>query len=130
MKLTIGEASRITGIPAHTIRYYEKLGLIPIPNRLSGKDRVYSNHDLQFIQFLLGLKTTGMSLAELKEIVDAGCLRDTAPNDQKEIIERRMAILEKHLHGLLEQQISIEKVIDQTKEKLKHYKDFLSINVQ
>jgi DNA-binding transcriptional MerR regulator len=130
MKLTIGEASRKTGIPAHTIRYYEKLGLIPIPERLGGKDRVYSNNDLQFIQFLLGLKTTGMSLADLKEIVDAGCLRDTSPNDQKEIIERRMAILEKHLHGLSEQQISIEKVIDQTKDKLKHYKEFLSINVE
>ncbi|MFD2443919.1 MerR family transcriptional regulator [Bacillus sp. CGMCC 1.16607] len=123
--LTIGEAAKTTGIPTHTIRYYEKIGLIPTPQRKNGKDRLFSEKEIQFIKFLLGLKATGMSLSDLKEIVDAGCLLDASPTDHAEIIYKRKKILEKHLVNLKEQRNSINHVITQTEEKMKIYNELL-----
>ncbi|HLO13007.1 MAG TPA: MerR family transcriptional regulator [Pseudoneobacillus sp.] len=126
MMLSIGEVAKSTGIPSHTIRYYEKMGLIPCPERKNGKDRLYSEKDIQFIQFLLSLKSTGMSLSDLKEIVDTGCLLDASTLDHEDIINRRKVILEKHLRNLLEQQNSIHHVISETKKKLDIYESLLN----
>lgn len=62
---TISEIARLTGISAYTLRYYEKIGVLPDPTRQEGRKngiRRYSDQDLRFIRFIHGLKQTGMKL--------------------------------------------------------------------
>jgi DNA-binding transcriptional MerR regulator len=122
---TIGEASAQTGLSAHTLRFYEKEGILPFPKRVNGKDRVYTAQDVQFIQFICSLKSTGMSLQDIKEIVKEGCILEKDVPEISAIILIRKTILEKHLQKLQHQKHEIESVIGVTEKKLEVYKSML-----
>ncbi len=63
--MNIGEAARATGLSEHTLRYYEKVGLIPPPRRDGNGLRRYAPQDLRWIGFLQKLRATGMPLKDM-----------------------------------------------------------------
>lgn len=79
---SISEVSRETGFSTHTLRYYEKIGLLPKPSRSSGK-RLYTEKDLRMLQFLTMLKSTGMPLEDIKEFLLDGCLLENLQSEQE-----------------------------------------------
>lgn len=66
-RYTIKEASKLSGLPQSTLRYYEKMGLIaPIVRDLSSGHRSYDENDLDFINVLSCLNATGMSIVDMR----------------------------------------------------------------
>ena len=63
--MKIGDIAGKTGLTAHTIRYYERIGLLPFAPRDGTGQRVYDASILTWIEFLGRLKTTGMSIQEM-----------------------------------------------------------------
>jgi DNA-binding transcriptional MerR regulator len=68
--LTIQQVSDKIGLSAHTIRYYERIGLISPVNRAANGHRRYSEHDLSWLDFLKCLRGTGMPISEMQRYVD------------------------------------------------------------
>lgn len=62
---SIQEAVRATGLSAHTLRYYERIGLINPITRQANGHRLYRPEDLQWIAFLTRLRSTGMSIEHM-----------------------------------------------------------------
>jgi hypothetical protein len=50
--LTVGQLARATGVPAKTIRYYEQVGVLPVPKRSGAGYRHYSRHDVHRLLFI------------------------------------------------------------------------------
>jgi DNA-binding transcriptional MerR regulator len=121
---SISEVSKETGFSTHTLRYYEKIGLLASPTRLHGK-RNYTEGDIRLLQFMKVLKNTGMSLDNIQEFLLDGCILENQDPDQEKGIkvQKRIDILQKHLIYLKEQQKEIENVIQLTEEKLFIYKE-------
>ena len=65
-KLTIQEVARMTGLSAHTLRYYERIGLIHPIDREQNTRRCYTSDDVGWIDFLLKLRATGMSIKDMQ----------------------------------------------------------------
>lgn len=65
-KLGIQEAANATGLSAHTLRYYERIGLIHPINREENTRRCYTVDDVGWIAFLLKLRATGMSIKDMQ----------------------------------------------------------------
>ena len=63
--MKIGDIAGKTGLTAHTIRYYERIGFLPFAPRDGTGQRVYDASILTWIEFLGRLKTTGMSIQEM-----------------------------------------------------------------
>ena len=63
--MKIGDIAEQTGLTAYTIRYYERIGLLPFALRDSTGQRVYDASILTWIEFLSRLKTTGMPIQEM-----------------------------------------------------------------
>lgn len=63
--MKIGEVARRSGLTAHTIRYYERIGLIPYADRDRSGQRDYDASVLVWIEFLDRLKTTGMPIRDM-----------------------------------------------------------------
>lgn len=64
---TIKEASKLTGLPASTLRYYEGIGIIePIKRDASSKQRVYTEDDLNVLTAISCLSATGMSIENMR----------------------------------------------------------------
>jgi DNA-binding transcriptional MerR regulator len=64
----IGEACRLTGLSARTVRYYEEVGLLPGVRRRASGRRVYGRDELERLSFIGRLKKLGLSLAEIKQL--------------------------------------------------------------
>lgn len=91
--LTIAEVAERTGLTAHTLRYYEKAGLIdPVERSASGRRR-YAAADVDWIAFLLRLRDTGMSIADMQRFAE---LRRKGPRTFPD----RLALLREHRAGL------------------------------
>jgi DNA-binding transcriptional MerR regulator len=87
--LSISEAAEASGLSAHTLRYYERAGLLEPVSRDESGHRRYREADLQQITFLTKLRATGMPIREVRryaELMKAG----EATN------EERLALLEAH----------------------------------
>ncbi|MFD1881149.1 MerR family transcriptional regulator [Paracoccus pacificus] len=87
--MKIGELSRRCGLSAHTLRYYERIGLLPRVDRDGSGLRDYDASILTWIAFLGRLKTTGMPI---REMLRYAALRDQGPDTGP----ARRALLEAH----------------------------------
>jgi DNA-binding transcriptional MerR regulator len=87
--MKIGELSERTGLSIDTIRYYERIGLLPKPAREASGHRTYDADILVWIGFLGRLKTTGMPISEM---IDYARLRAEGPRTASQ----RRALLERH----------------------------------
>ena len=65
-KLTIQEVAQATGLTPHTLRYYERIGLIHPINREENTRRCYTVDDVGWIDFLMKLRATGMSIKDMQ----------------------------------------------------------------
>lgn len=63
--MKIGELAKRSGLSAHTIRYYERIGLLPYADRDQSRQRDYDASVLIWIEFLGRLKTTGMPIRDM-----------------------------------------------------------------
>jgi DNA-binding transcriptional MerR regulator len=70
MTLTISDAARASGVSAHTLRYYERAGLLDPIDRAESGHRRYAEEDLARIQFLTKLRSTGMPIRQIREYAD------------------------------------------------------------
>lgn len=64
--LSIEEAAQCTGLSAHTLRYYERIGLIAAVTRAAGGQRRYAAADLAWLAFLTRLRTTRMPIQKMR----------------------------------------------------------------
>jgi DNA-binding transcriptional MerR regulator len=87
--MKIGELARRSGLSAHTIRYYERIGLLPYADRNASSQRDYDASILIWIEFLGRLKTTGMPI---RDMLRYAALRESGPGTE---VERR-ALLVQH----------------------------------
>jgi DNA-binding transcriptional MerR regulator len=67
MSLSISQLAEETGLSIHTLRYYEKEGILPPANRTESGNRVYDTDDIEWIKFACCLRDTGMTIAEMKK---------------------------------------------------------------
>lgn len=87
--MKIGDLAKRTGLSAHTIRYYERIGLLPRADRDGSGQRDYDASILIWTEFLSRLKTTGMPIREMLRYAD---LRDKGIDTGPQ----RRALLEAH----------------------------------
>ena len=69
MGYSIGQVAKKTGLTAHTLRYYEKEGLLPFVQKSGSGLRVFSDNDLDWLAMIECLKETGMSLKGIKQYI-------------------------------------------------------------
>jgi DNA-binding transcriptional MerR regulator len=65
--LTIQQVALATGLSEHTLRYYERIGLIHPINRAENKHRRYCDDDIGWIDFLNKLRATGMTIQQMQQ---------------------------------------------------------------
>lgn len=86
--LTIGALSKRTGCHVETIRYYERIGLLPAPPRSSGGHRLYDTDHLRRLTFVRRGRDLGFSLEEIRELLN---LADTDGVVCRQVRERTLA---------------------------------------
>jgi MerR family mercuric resistance operon transcriptional regulator len=73
--MRIGEVARVTGISVDTLRYYERLGLLPAAARSDGGMRRYSGDVVNRVRFIKQSQTLGLTLREVRQLVSVTTTR-------------------------------------------------------
>lgn len=68
--VTIQDAARLTGVPPHTLRWYERVGLVPHVERCPTGRRRFTRRNLRWIVTLRALRSTGMPVATLQSLTE------------------------------------------------------------
>lgn len=102
MSYSIGELAKIVGMTTHGLRFYEKEGLVT-PER-KGKNRVYSEEDKMWIEFLIHMKETGMSVKDMQQYTELRKSEDPPVEELMQIllshrnkIQERLTMYQKNL---------------------------------
>ncbi|WP_312108334.1 MerR family transcriptional regulator [Brevibacillus reuszeri] len=118
---TIKEASEKCKCPAHTIRFYDKEGLLPNIRRDDNGNRLFDKKDLDWIRLMTCFRATGMSIAGIREIVEL------AKQGEATIAQRR-AILEAHQAEIVKKQQVLNEAFEAVSHKLEVYNNIQNGN--
>lgn len=99
MTYTISEIAEKMNVSAHTIRFYDKEGLLPFVKRVNGR-RVFKDTDFAWLRILNCLKNTGMPLKEIRRYMQLCQLGDASLPDRQKIILKQKESLEEQIRFL------------------------------
>ncbi len=125
--MTIQEIAEQTGISAYTIRFYEKIGVLPRIKRLPNGIRQFTEADVTFLRFLMQLKQTGMSLEDIMEFTEDGCMLERLQRGEvipQFVAQKRMALLRRHQQQLYEQRHNLDALLIAVEQKLAFYEQY------
>ena len=114
---TIQEAAEEMQVSAHTLRYYEKIGLLPSIQRAENGRRIYRDEDLGWVYWLKLLRASGMSIRVIKRYVEI-----TRAGDHT--IEDRCAILEEHRDHLRGHIEKLQGFLEKLEQKVEFYQGY------
>ena len=117
---SIREVSEKTGLSAHTLRFYEKEGLLSRVERSSSGIRQYSDADLELLGGICCLKNTGMSLREIARFMQLSQEGDCT-------LRERVALLRAHRDEVLARMEEMQSHLDKVTRKLDCYSEKLRV---
>ncbi len=108
MIYTVGEMAKMLDVPASTLRYYDKEGLLPFVERSPGGIRMFQESDYGWLKIISCLKKAGMSLKDIRKYINLALQGDETIEQrlelfykQREILRAQMAELQKLLIHLI-----------------------------
>lgn len=114
--MTIREVSRKYGIPAETLRYYERVGVIPPVTRTPGGIRDYTEEDLSWVEHAKCMRGAGLSVEALTEY-----LRLYREGDST--FQARLELLDGQRKQLMEQRKQLDETIAKLNYKISRYQE-------
>ncbi|OBU13601.1 MerR family transcriptional regulator [Morganella psychrotolerans] len=118
MYYSISQFSVLTGFSVHTLRFYEKAGILA-PLRLENNHRSYSARDVEWITFITRLKETGMPLKEIKYYADLRAQGD-------ETAQARILLLQQHNEILRQRIAALNESVQHLDKKISYYNRLLN----
>lgn len=109
--MNIGAASRQSGLPSKTIRYYEEIGLLTADRALNGY-RDYSTEDVHRLRFLQRARGLGFSVEECRELLSLYSDRERASSDVKTIAKEKLAEIDRKIQELTGLRLMLGHLVD------------------
>jgi DNA-binding transcriptional MerR regulator len=115
-ELSIQQVAEVTQLTTHTLRYYERIGLLAPVSRASSGHRRYSSQDIAWINFLTRLRTTGMPIREMQQFAQLRRQGD-------QTVSQRRQLLETHQQQVQQQLDELGQNLKIIKQKIQHYQE-------
>ena len=112
--MTIRQVSEKYNISQDTLRYYEKVGMIPPVTRTTGGIRDYQESDLGWVELALCLRNAGMSVEAMVEYVRLSREGDSTKKE-------RLELLKKQREAIIERRDRIDRALERLDYKISHY---------
>jgi MerR family mercuric resistance operon transcriptional regulator len=108
--MPIGELSRLTGVNIETIRYYEKIKMLPAPPRTASGRRVYGAKETQVLAFIRRGRELGFTLDEIRALLDLGGPGKASCGEVRDIARHHL----KHIRSKIDDLVKLEKLLAKT----------------
>lgn len=98
--MKIGEVAKLSGVPAETVRYYEKIGLLPAPARDASGYRAYGEAHLERLRFIRRCRNLDMAQDEIRELIRLTDTPDADCSGVDALLARHLEHVRERLHEL------------------------------
>jgi Hg(II)-responsive transcriptional regulator len=112
-EIFVGQLAGEAGINVETIRYYEKLKLLPKPKRKESRYRIYNETDLKRLLFIKRAKELGFTLKEIKELMELKIDSEAKCGDVKHLTEHKLKDVDDRIRDLKTIKSVLVKLINQ-----------------
>jgi len=119
MQFRIGELAEKCGVNKETIRYYERLGLIPEPNRTEKRYRMYSQQTVDRLNFIKRMQELGFTLNEIDKLLGVVDRDESKCRDMYDFTVLKLEDIQRKIEGLKR----IEQMLMDLKERCPENKD-------
>lgn len=113
MNLKIGDLARETGAVVETIRFYEKIGLLPAPGRTSGNYRAYDASHLRRLSFIRRARDLGFSLDQVRDLLSLADDRDRSCEAVDGLARQHLAEVDRKIADLTALRRELGSLVDQ-----------------
>lgn len=111
-ELTVSRLAGLVGISGDAVRYYERIGLLPEPDRSPAGYRLYDDDAVERLRFVKRAQRFGLRLEDIGELLDIR-ERGLCPcGHTRELLERRLASLDEEMAALATLRHDIEQMLD------------------
>lgn len=110
-QLLIGEVARQVGIRTSTIRYYESIGLLSEPERVSGR-RLYDEGVVERLEIIRTAQQAGFSLDEVRVLLSDIVSSDPLTAQRQDLIQRKLEELNTLLNNVQRMKVLLEDIME------------------
>jgi MerR family mercuric resistance operon transcriptional regulator len=110
--MKIGEAAAASGCHLETIRYYERMGLLPRTNRLTNGYRDYGTSDVERLRFIVRGRDLGFSLEEIKKLLNLSAHEELSCGEVDQLARQQLAAVKKRIGELRRMARELQRTID------------------
>jgi len=111
--VTIGDLGKLTETKIETIRYYERIGLLPSPARTSGNYRVYSKDQVGRLSFVRRARDLGFTIEEIRELLSLSDQKDRSCEAVDSIARQHLADVDRKIADLMALRRELDSIIGQ-----------------
>ena len=119
--MTIAEVSKKTGLSTDTLRYYERIGIIPEVERSESGIRNYTDYDLGWIEFSKCMRNSGMSIESIIEYIKLYNKGDATLEARKQLLVSQRDAMQEKLNEL-------QATLDKLNKKIENYGNQMSVH--
>ena len=99
-RISIGDLAKGTGTKVVTVRYYEQIGLLPVPSRTAGNYRTYSNEHMRRLRFIRRCRDLGFTLDQIRDLLRLSSQKDEECADVDRITAQHLIEIEQKISDL------------------------------
>jgi DNA-binding transcriptional MerR regulator len=114
--MNIKQFSELTQVSAHTLRYYEKIGLLKQVIRTANGHRSFTEKDVDWVGFIKRLKDMGMELKKIQQYADFREQGESTTEQRKQLLEGHVLVVEKRIEI---ESLNLKKI----KQKIQYYNE-------
>lgn len=102
MSYSVSTMAKLLNLAPSTLRFYDKIGLLPFVKRSGGGMRIFDHRDYEWLQIIECLKRAGMQLTDIQKYLDLVMKGDDTIEERLELLQRQREIVEKQMEDLQE----------------------------
>jgi Cu(I)-responsive transcriptional regulator len=111
--MKIGELARITSVKAETIRFYERIGLLPAPDRTEGNYRDFGPQDRDRLNFIRHARQLGFEIADIRSLLGLGDQPEVNCGEVGRIATEHLAAVEEKIELLERLRDELRRMVSQ-----------------
>lgn len=121
--LTVAEMAQTIGITGHTLRYYERAGLIEPITRTTGGQRRYQPANIDWVRFLIRLRETGMPIAQMRHFAALRTQGEATIDDRLTLLAEHRRDVRRQIARLREHEQALAATITEYRQAMTNAQD-------
>ena len=111
-RLTIGKLATRAGVNLETVRYYERIGIMPAPDRTTGGHRDYTGAHVQKLAFIRRARELGFSIEDIRALIELAEPSPRSCGEVRVIAENHLAVVDAKISDLVRLQLVLREAVN------------------